>query len=604
MAIDAGDPVPSPLTSDHVGSAGSRGGGDGLSPGRSRRLPPEATSIALLGVDYAHLKTGDGGDLYLTAHGLAFWEHLLPENWYAREWFEANRERLVGTSTVYRVPTKRIQDTALPLVVKWSRVGEDVPLDTLTINKFINAEFNSPFEEFSLLMELRAGENGPAGIRVRAQRPLAIYVPSERLQLWQTGRSESKIALKVARHPGVELDILRQYVVLYGWIKGKDAVETADEFKLQGEAREEFFTRTTSLVMHELEQKGYRVVDMKPAHVILRPQPDGTLLRDRNGQIVYGIVDYELLERTPEHERAVRSLNRQYYLQHMARRFETSSAKPLPAHLKATNLLGVDYIFGHAESTGGLLWVVGKDPDLFNYFLPERWRRTPKRKLSPKNQVFYTRTKDNINLVWKVSRMGDTPAPAGTGARAREILNYGFNTPFEEFAFALELGRGGVKTVYPRAIYMTGHRMEADRKITDPRRYTTFEHLLTPDGQPALRKDHDYITIWGFWNGPDEYLAAQDGQFYRGINAAMAHHSQLIPEPMLKDVLERGRQRLAQSGFEDLSLKGDHLLLSFTPNNQMVRDTIGKPEVRLCNFELMRQRPAALTGAAANTAHR
>jgi hypothetical protein len=30
--------------------------------------------------------------------------------------------------------------------------------------------------------------------------------------------------------------------------------------------------------------------------------------------------------------------------------------------------MGVDYIYGRAESTGGILWVVGKDPDLFNYF--------------------------------------------------------------------------------------------------------------------------------------------------------------------------------------------------------------------------------------------
>ncbi len=354
--------------------------------------PPGADSIAWLGVDYYHLKTSDGGDLYLTRLGLACWQHLLPENWYAKEWFEANRERLEGTSTVYKVPTKSINGIGVNLVVKWSRVGEVVPMDTLTVNKFINAEFNSPFEEFSLLMELRAGQTGPPGIQIRTQKPLAIYVPSERLQLWQTGRSESKIAAKVARHPGVELDILRQYVVLYGWIKGRDAVETATQFGLQGKAREEFLARTTSLATHELEQKGFRVIDMKPAHIILRPRADGSLSRDRNGQFVYGLVDFELLERTPEHEQAVRTVNRQLYLKHMARRFESPTGKPLPAHLKATNLLGVDYIFGHAESTGGLLWVVGKDPDLVNYFLPERWRRTPKKKLSGRNQIFDTKT--------------------------------------------------------------------------------------------------------------------------------------------------------------------------------------------------------------------
>ena len=445
-------------------------------------LPAPHSAMSLLGVDYIHLKTADGGDLYLTRFGLPFWKNLLPENWYAREWFEAKRERLEGTSTVYKVPTRPVNGKVLHLVVKWSRVGEMVPFDTLTVNKFIQAEFNSPFEEFSLLMELRRGEAGPAAIRIRTQLPLAIYVPSERLQLWQTGRSEDKIRAKITRHPGVEIDILRQYVVLFGWIKGMDAVDTAEKFGLEGRAQAEFLARVTSLVTHELWQKGFRVVDMKPAHIILRPQPDQTLLRDRNDQFAYALVDYELLERTPEHEQAVRSVNRQLYLKHMARRFDTDAANPMPAHLRATNVLGVDYIFGRAESTGGLLWVVGKDPDLFNYFLPERWRRTPKKKLSARNQIFHTRTKDNINLVWKVSRMGDSPWLKNPDAHKEAARAYGFNSPFEEFAFAFEMSRHGVRTVYPRAIYMTGRPRGSARPVSDERRFAALADFLTPDG--------------------------------------------------------------------------------------------------------------------------
>ena len=561
----------------------------------SAPLPPGASAIDLLGVSYAHMKTSDGGDLYLTKHGQPFWQHLLPDNWFAKEWFEANRERLIGTSTVYKVPTRKIRGISLHLVVKWSRVGEDVPLDTMTINKFINAEFNSPFEEFSLLTELRAGEAGPPGIRIKTQKPLAIYVSSERLQLWQTGRSESKIAAKLARHPGVELDILRQYVVLYGWIKGFDLTEVADRRNFGPDMRAAFFARTTSLVTHELELKGYHVVDMKPQHVIVRQRPDGRLLRDRNGQFVYALVDYELLERTPVYEQAVRSVNRRIYLQHMARRFDTTAAKPLPVHLKATNVLGVDYVFARAESTGGLLWVAGKDPDLVNYFLPERWRRTPKQSLSATNQVFYTRTKDNINLVWRVSRLGDAPWPGSTPEQARAILNHGFNSPFEEFACALEMSKAGVRTIYPRAIYMTGHKAGAGRVIADPRRYDVLAHLRTPDGQPAVSKEHEYITIWGFWNGPDEALAAYDGRYYRGINAEQACREELITEDALAELLERARRRLTRSGFEDLNFKPDHLLITFSPDNRMVTDTLGKLEFRLCNFELVRRIPPAGT---------
>ena len=554
-------------------------------------LPASRSAISLLGVDYIHLKTEDGGDLYLTRFGLPFWKNLLPENWYAREWFEAKRERLEGTSTVYKVPTRPVNGKVLHLVVKWSRVGEMVPFDTLTVNKFIQAEFNSPFEEFSLLMELRRGEAGPAAIRIRTQLPLAIYVPSERLQLWQTGRSEDKIRAKVTRHPGVEIDILRQYVVLFGWIKGLDAVDTAEKFGLEGRAPAEFLARVTSLVTHELWQKGFRVVDMKPAHIILRPQPDQTLLRDRNDQFAYALVDYELLERTPEHEQAVRSANRQLYLKHMARRFDTTTANPMPAHLRATNVLGVDYIFGRAESTGGLLWVVGKDPDLFNYFLPERWRRTPNKKLSSRNQTFYTRTKDNIHLVWKISRMGDAPWLKNPEAHEEEVRNYGFNSPFEEFAFALEMGRHGVQTIYPRAIYMTGRQRGSARQVADERHYDGLADFLTPDGEPVARKDRDYITIWGFWNGPDEVLAAQDGKFYQAINVKRAFAGKLISEQTMAELTQMMSRRLSGCGFDDLNLRPHHLLISFDPAQKLVLDSMNKPEVRLCNFELIRRRP-------------
>lgn len=546
--------------------------------------------VDLLDVSYAHIKTSDGGDLYLTQFGQPFWEHLLPENWYGKEWFESNRERLTGTSTVYKVPTRELHGSALNLVVKWSRVGEDVPLDTLTFDKFINAEFNSPFEEFSLLMELRTGETGPPAIRIRTQKPMAIYVPSKRLQVWQTGRSEYRIAAKVARHPGVELDILRHYVVLYGWIKGFDLTEVADRWGLGGDMREMLLARATSLVTHELEMKGYRVVDMKPAHIIVRITSDGALLRDRNGQLAYAVVDYELLERTPEHEQVVRSAHRKRYLEHMAKRFQIISSKPLPAHLKATTLMGVDYIFGHAESTGGLLWVAGKDPDLFNYFLPERWRRTPKEAMSTSKQVFKTRTKDNVNLVWRVSRLGDTPWLVAAG-ELKPTLEHGYNTPFEEFGYALELSHLGVRTVYPRAIYMTGHRPGAARAIADHRRYAQFAHWRTPDGDPVICQDHEYITIWGFWNGPDELLAQHDGQYYRGIDAERACQERVISEQVLLDLVARMHHRLGRAGFEDLNLKPDHLLISLSPDNQMAKDTVGKPEVRLCNFELIRRLP-------------
>jgi len=554
-----------------------------------RGFPSDAVAIHLLGVDYSHLKTSDGGDHYLTQFGRAFWRYLQPENWYEREWFAGNRQRLEGTSMVYRVPTRPVSGRSIDLVVKFSRVGEEIPMDTFTINKFVNAEFNSPFEEFSLLMELRQGRMGPQSVQIKTQHPLAIYVPSRRLRLWQTGRSEAKMKAKIKTHPGIEIDILRQYVVVFGWVKGLDAVETAIQRGLDGEARDRFLAQVNSLVIHELAQKGYVVADMKPQHVILRPQPDGTLLRDRNGQFVYALIDYELLHRTPEHEQAVRSATRRFYLKHMARRFNTATSKPVPSHLKAVNILGVDYIFGHAESTGGLLWVVGKDPDLFNYFLPERWRRTAKTQLSEDNQVYYTETKDDINLVWRVSRMGDLPWTYGRSFRKQAIHEHGFNSPFEEFAIAMDVSRGGLRAVYPRAIYMTGSLRDSNRALKDDRRFAAVSQLLTPEGKPLLGRDRDYITVWGFWNGPDDMLAQDDTRRYRALDTGVANQKGLIDEATLETLLALKASRLRRCGFEDLHPKPDHLLVSFDHDGTLLRDSDGKPDIRLCNFELVRK---------------
>lgn len=554
-------------------------------------LPPGAAAVSLMGVDYAYLQSNAGGDLYLTRFGLSRWELLLPENWFARTWFEANRRRLVGTSTIYHTRTKPVGGRSLELVVKYSRVGEDVPGAAEGFNRFLGADFNSPFEEFALLMELRAGQHGPPRVRIRAQKPLAIYLPPEKLQLWQTGRSESRIAAKRARHPGVKLDIQRQYVLVFEWIDGLDLVQAADQLHLAGRRREEFLAQHTSLAIHELEQKGCAILDMKAAHVIVRLQPDGRLLRDRSGQVAYAVIDYELLQRTPDYERTVRSHHRRHYLERMAHRFDAPAGETLPPHLQAANLLGVDYVAGQVGSTGGLLWVVGKDPDLFNYFLPERWRRTPRETLSARQRVFKTLTKDQVWLVWKVSRLGEWPHPRLEGPRLQAALRHGFNSPFEEFAHALAMGRAGFKTVYPRAIYRTGRPLATAGPAADPRRYSSLAGLLTPHGQPALSPDHEYITLWGFWNGPDEMLAAQDGRFYRGMDLKRAAQAGVIRPEVQRELLEKARQRLGQFGFEDLNLKPDHVLISLDPEDRLIRDPADQPELRWCNFEMVRPVP-------------
>lgn len=558
-----------------------------LSRFKGRRLPPNGTPMRLLGVDYVHVPTANGGDLYLTRFGLPFYEHLQLDNWREEGWFEKNRERLQGTSMVYRIPTKAVNGRSIELVVKYCRVGEEVPLDTLTFEKFSHAEFNSPYEEFALVMELREQKTPP---RILTHRPLAIYMPPERLELWQTGRSTHRIEHKKAKFRDVELDIFRHYVLIYHWVKGESA-DTALQVAVPGaETRAAELKRLTLRAKAELEHNGFMVVDHKPAHLILRWRRDGTLLRRGGGDYVYALIDFELLQRTPEREQEMQSSRRALYLKHQRDRFQRPRNLEYPAHLKPTRILGVDYVWGHADSTHGMLWVVGRDPDLFDYFMPERWRRTPSKKLSTTNESYYTLTKDRINLVWKFSRVGEQPAQEIVGPQSEALADSSYNSPFEEMAIALDLKAKGIDTIYPRAIYMSG--LESTRSelyVSDSRKYKSHAALLTPIGTPVLRSNHNYLTIWGFWNGLDEILANKDEAYCRGVNLEEAVQNGAITRREAEELLEREQQRLAAAGYRDLVPRLTHYLLSLRHSGSVVLGSDGQPTVRLCNFSLIQK---------------
>jgi hypothetical protein len=479
-------------------------------------------------------------------------------------------------------------------------MGENVPLDTHTLMEFVNAEFNSPWEEFSLVMEIRENAFGLARISINTQTPLAIYVPPEKLQLWQTGRSKSRMNKIAARHPGVDLDILRQYKLIYQYIEGKNLVELFEDAGIHGAELEAALTPLTKKVIDNLDSKGYAVADMKPVHIILGDDVVAAVgpAFSNSGEAMtsqymaaineaiergsYSVVDYELLLRTTEHEQQVKTVRRHSYLDHQRDRFKET---PLPAYLKAVEILGVPYIYGHVESTGGYLWVVGKDPGLFDFFLPERWRKTPSQKLSAENQVFSTMTKDNVHIVWKTSKVGETPGPCLTAELSQLAQKYGFNSPFEEFAIAQYLNANGVPTVYARAIYMTG-----SSKMEDPadiRRYESHENIITPYGSPVLRKDHDYISIRGYYNGSDQRVAERDDQLLRPIDLFQAFSSDIINKEEYASTFDSIKNRLAAIGYDGSLLSGNDILLTVDDHGTISRNSDSMPEARICNFELL-----------------
>ena len=265
-------------------------------------IPAHYTRRTILGVPYFHTTTAEGGDLFLTEFGLPFARELQPENWREPEWFLAHREKLRGTSTIYHSQTRPVQGRSLDIVVRYNRVGENMPVEMQTLAEIPHADFNSPFEEFAVLADLRAARCGVRPHYIPTKKPLAIFVPPDLLQIWETGRLESKIAAKLARCPQSGLDIRRQYIVVYGWIDGLDALQVADHLQLAGTARNQFLKSTTDFVVAELAGLGFRVLDMKPAHVILRFDATGKLLRRHDGELLYALVDYELLQKIPASE--------------------------------------------------------------------------------------------------------------------------------------------------------------------------------------------------------------------------------------------------------------------------------------------------------------
>ncbi|MFC1631253.1 hypothetical protein ACFL1I_08270 [Candidatus Omnitrophota bacterium] len=538
----------------------------------------------ILGVEYAHLKLKGVDDLFVTSLGLPFIEHLRPENfWTDKHWLDKNSKRLSGTGCAYRVKTKKVNGRHKDIVIKWNRMGQDIP-GAEDCEELMNAEFNSPFEEISLVMELRNAmqRSSPKTI---IHKPLAIYVPSERSKLWQTGRKEYKMQYKIKSHKEVVLDITRLYAVIYEWIVGIDATEAFDKKILH----ERYMELLTIDAAKRMKRKGFMVKDNKPHHIIVRPKKKGKLAKDKKGKILYGLVDFELLERTPLQEKVTKKDKRADYLKRQRDRFAIKIPNKFHPHLHHINIFGVDYVYGHVESTKGRLWVVGKDPYLFDYFLPERWRQIPRTKISVYSDMYHAVTKDNIHLVWKVSKVGSQPDADPFKEDERMQFEHGYNSPFEEVAIAVELSQKGISTIYPRAIYMSEYKTDISSNLFDSSRYESHKDYKTPDGMPILKKNREYIIIWGYWNGPDEKLAAKDSDYYEGIDAIRAYKRKRIDQDMYIDLLKLIKEKLHKKGIDDLNLRGNHILISYDSKGNLITDNQGSPEIRICNFEFLKR---------------
>jgi hypothetical protein len=559
--------------------------GENSVPHDLEKIPGTLNIIRALHVNYLHIKLANGDDLYLTKYGLPIYKNLMPENyWSDKKWLKNNSIKLSGTSSVYKIKTKEFSGRSREIVLKWNRMGQDVPGEW-DIDNSMTTEFNSPFEEFSLLEELRNSRNEFPGI-IRTQLPLAIFVPAGKVTLFRLGRKEYQLKKKIKNHLDIKLDFERNYSVIYQWIKGFDAVEAYKK----GLLSEEEMGNLTLSVEKDMKKQGYIIKDRKPHHIILKKNKKGNLIKDKNKKLLYAVIDYELLTRTSDREKMIIKLKRQDYLVRQVNRFNISINNiQIPNYLHKVEFFGTTYISGHVESTNGHLWVVGYDPSLFDYFLPERWEHTPKNKLSDHHQIYHTVTKDKINFVWKSSKVGSKPNKKEFEINKNNIIRYGYNSPFEEISIALELNKKGIRIIYPRAIYMMGKKTIPHKILFDNHRYKTHKHFITFEGKHALRRGYNYITIWGYWNGSDEKLATKDADYYQSIDLLNAYEQEIITKDQFNLLLERKYEKLENAGFVDLNFKSKHLLLSLDKNNKLIYDESGLPEERICNFELIKK---------------
>jgi hypothetical protein len=436
------------------------------------------------------------------------------------------------------------------------------------------------------------------------------------------------------------LDVHRSYILIYQWVKGEDAVQA---FERLGRPLDELH-QLTRKVQHELLRgRGYTVLDTKPNHFIVRRRRED-VIRDGNGEILFALIDFELLQRTKTYEKVCRRAQRIKYVNILG----SSDGGPtaMPEDRATTSVFGVDYVYGIA-SNQGRLWTIGRNPALFDYFYAARWAKTARVRLSP--TVFRTKTTDNVQIVYRYSRVGMRPQQdpsSGSGRRARK---FGFNSPFEEIAIAEELRRLGIAVAYPRGVYQTDHESLPAEWLVEYSRYVSHQGLHSPDGKPVLERSRDYYSLWGYWRGigPSQHIAGSDlcghadaeqaldegiiaeDEFVRlvedaqhrltkaaflepvrydrlilefdhgklvlderdkpdisiCINGYRAFEKKLLGLDEYDDLLEAKRKELERNGYVPLFLKGDHLILSMTPDGILKRDARGNLTAVLCNFE-------------------
>ena len=203
-------------------------------------------------------------------------------------------------------------------------------------------------------------------------------------------------------------------------------------------------------------------------------------------------------------------------------------------------------------------------------------------KLSSGSETYRTRTRDNIPIVYRRSRVGSRPRVDPLREEGRRIREHGYNSPFEEIVIAERLRQMGVPTVVPRAVFRTAHRTVKAVHLHDDRRFREHRDLRTPapESEPILAPGYDYYTIWDFHSGaePEEIVPGMtEGQ---EIDPATARERGLLTPAACEALVRNTSLRLRRIGLVDEDLDEREIVLLLDGAGSLRRDSAtGEPVV-------------------------
>ena len=127
-------------------------------------------------------------------------------------------------------------------------------------------------------------------------------------------------------------------------------------------------------------------------------------------------------------------------------------------------------------------------------------------------------------------------------------------------------------------------------RAVDRRRYDSHAAIKTPDGFPILREDRNYITIRGYFNGSDSYVASHDTRLYLPVDLAKAVHEGITSRAQAERIVESTTARLYDEGYDGRLLKLNDLIFCVDEEGTLLTDASGDPEARICNLGLIGHR--------------